>query len=56
MKRKTKQKPSVLAVKMTAALRKRIKAAADRSEQTESGFIRLHIGRVAETILGGNQP
>jgi hypothetical protein len=56
MKTKRKPKPTILAIKMIPALRKRIRAAAAASEQTESGFARLHLSAAAETILAPKQP
>jgi len=56
MSTKSKKKTqSVLAIKMPVKLRKRIKAAADSCEQTESQFSRLQLGKAADETLAGKE-
>ena len=44
-----------IGVRVSTALKERVKAAAKAEERTESGFTRYHLARAADAVLGGEQ-
>ena len=44
-----------IGVRVSTALKERIKTAARAEERTESGFTRYHLAKAADAVLGGEQ-
>lgn len=52
----TDQPETILAVRIPADQREKIKTASLIEERTESGFARYHLTRIAEQVIAESQP